>query len=66
MKTSGVLLPSLGLLAPPNLTSLTVLFLCALSVAGALFLLVEMSHPTAGIMKVSATPMLKAFRALGR
>lgn len=62
----AVLFASLGLLAPPNATNLAVLFLCAASVAGAVFLLVEMSHPTTGIMKVSPTPMLNAFRALSR
>jgi hypothetical protein len=61
-----VLFASFGLLAPANPTNVTVLFLCALSVAGAIFLLVEMSHPTTGIMKLSSGPLMKAFGILSR
>jgi hypothetical protein len=61
-----VLFASFGLLAPANPTNVTVLFLCALSVAGAIFLLVEMSHPTSGLMKVSSGPLMKAFSILSR
>src|SRR5207245_2932079 len=36
---------SFGLFAPRNTTVVAVLFLCALSVSGAIFLILEMSHP---------------------
>ncbi|MCY2929949.1 MAG: hypothetical protein NTV86_10725 [Planctomycetota bacterium] len=61
-----VLFASFGLLAHPNPTTLSVLLLCALSVAGAIFLLVEMSHPTTGLMKVSSAPLVKALGILSR
>lgn len=55
-----------NLLAPRNVTVVAVLLLCALSVSGAIFLVVEMSHPESGLMKVSCAPLLKAFSALGQ
>lgn len=61
-----VLFANFGLLAHPNATTLSVLLLCALSVAGAIFLLVEMSHPTTGLMKVSSAPLVKALGILSR
>jgi hypothetical protein len=61
-----VLFASFGMLAPLNTTNVAVHVLCAVSVAGAIFLLEEMSHPMAGIMKVSSTPLVKALEILGK
>jgi len=57
---------SFGLFAPRNATVLLVLFLCALSVSGAIFLILEMNHPLSGFIKVSSAPMLKALEHLGQ
>lgn len=57
---------SFGLVAPRNLTVVAVLFVGALAVATALFLIVEMSRPMGGIMKVSSGPVRKALEHLGR
>jgi len=57
---------SFGLFAPRNGTVITVLLLCALSVSGAIFLILEMSHPLSGFIKVSSAPMLKALEHLGQ
>jgi hypothetical protein len=57
---------SFGLFAPRNTTVIVVLFLCALSVSGAIFLILEMSHPLSGFIKVSSAPMLKALELLGQ
>jgi hypothetical protein len=48
---------SFGLFAPRNATVITVLFVCALSVGGAVFLIAEMDGPFDGILKVSAEPL---------
>ena len=48
---------SFGLFAPRNITVVTVLVVCALSVASAVFLLLEMDGPFDGLLKVSADPL---------
>jgi hypothetical protein len=56
---------SFGLQAPANSTVLTVLLLCALSVAGAVFLVLEMDGPFDGLIKVSPEPLRFALTRLG-
>lgn len=46
-----------GLFAPTNGTVIPVLFVCALSIASALFLVLEMDSPLQGWVKVSAQPI---------
>ena len=48
---------SFGLFAPRNATVLVVLFVCAMSVGGAVFLILEMDGPFEGMVKVSADPL---------
>jgi hypothetical protein len=57
---------SFGLFAPRNVTVLTVLFVCALSVGGAVFLILEMDGPFDGLLKVSADPLRYAHAHLNR
>lgn len=57
---------SFGLLAPRNGTVLTVLLISALSVSGAMLLILEMNHPLDGMIKVSSAPLRKALEHLGR
>jgi hypothetical protein len=57
---------SFGLFAPRNAMVITVLFICAVSVSGAIFLILEMNHPLSGMIKVSSAPMLKALEHLGQ
>ena len=61
-----VLHVSFGMLAPRNATVVAVLLICALSVSGAIFMILEMSHPLDGIIKVSSAPMRKALEHLGQ
>jgi len=61
-----LLYTSFGLLAPRNATVITSMFLGALALATAMFLIVEMNHPMAGALKVSSGPMRKALEHLGR
>lgn len=55
-----------GLIAPKNGTVRVVLFISALSIAGAIFLILEMNSPLGGIIKVSSAPLHKALTLLGR
>jgi len=57
---------SFGMLAPRNATVVAVLLICALSVSGAIFMILEMSHPLDGTIKVSSAPMRKALEHLGQ
>jgi hypothetical protein len=61
-----VIFVSFGLLSPPNTTVVVVLFICALSAAGAIFLILEMGRPFEGLMKISGAPMREAFSHLGQ
>ena len=55
-----------GLFAPRNTTVITVLLISALSVSGAIFIILEMNHPLQGMIKVSSAPMRKALEHLGQ
>jgi hypothetical protein len=57
---------SFGLFAPRNAMVIVVLFICAVSVSGAIFIILEMNHPLSGMIKVSSAPMLKALEHLGQ
>ncbi len=61
-----MLYTSFGLLAPRNGTVLAALFIAALSLATAIFLIVEMNQPMGGALKVSSGPMRKALQHLGK
>jgi hypothetical protein len=57
---------SFGMFAPRNATVLTVLFVCALSVSLAVFLILEMDAPFDGLVKVSADPLRYAYAHLNQ
>jgi hypothetical protein len=57
---------SFGLFAPRNGTVITVLLISALSVSGAIFIILDMTHPLQGMIKVSSAPMRKALEHLGQ
>jgi hypothetical protein len=61
-----MLFVSFGLFAPRNRTVLTVLLLCACSMSGAIFLVLELNRPLDGSIRVSSAPMRKALEHLGR
>lgn len=61
-----ILFVGFGMLSPVNATVLGVLFVCAVSVSGAIFLILEMETPFSGIVKVSSATMQKALENLGR
>jgi hypothetical protein len=57
---------SFGLFAPRNAIAAAALLLCAFSVAGALFLIVEMDGPFAGWVRISSAPLREALAQLDR
>lgn len=61
-----VLFISFGLFAPPNGTVIATLFVCALSVAGAIFLILELDQPFAGVIQISSAPLRNALAHLGQ
>ncbi len=60
-----VLFATFGLLTPSNSTVITVMLVGALSIAGGLFLNLEMSYPLEGFIKVSGAPFQEAIKYLG-
>jgi hypothetical protein len=62
----GLLFVTFGLLAPPNATVIGLLLACALSVAAAVFLIVDMAHPYIGIIHFSDAPLRTALEQLGQ
>lgn len=61
-----IIFASFGLLAPRNATVVAVFFLASFSVAGSIFLVLEMDQPFKGLMKVSSAPIRYALAQLGR
>jgi hypothetical protein len=52
-----VMFGSFGLLSPQNSMVTTVLLLCALSVAAAVFLILDLDQPLDGVIRVSSAPL---------
>ncbi|TMA79949.1 MAG: hypothetical protein E6J56_22230 [Deltaproteobacteria bacterium] len=61
-----VIFASFGLFAPPNGTVVSVLFVCALSIAASIVLIVEMGRPFEGILKISSAPLRYTLSHLGQ
>jgi hypothetical protein len=62
----AIIFMSAGLFAPPNATVIIALMLAALSVAGAIFLILELDSPFDGVIQISQRPMHNALIHLGR
>jgi hypothetical protein len=61
----AIIFTSFGLFAPYNATVVATLFLCALSVSGAIFLILELDSPFAGLMQISDAPLRNALAIVG-
>jgi hypothetical protein len=61
-----IIFASFGLFAPRNATVIAVLCVCALSVSGAIFLIIELDRSFEGLLKVSGAPLRAALAQLGR
>jgi hypothetical protein len=57
---------SFGIFAPRHATMITALFVFSLSVAGALYLILEMDRPFHGLIRLSSAPMREALTRLSQ
>ena len=55
-----------SLLAPPNATAILALMVSALSVSGAIFLILELDRPFGGLIAISGEPMIKVLSQLAK
>ena len=61
-----VLFASFGLFAPRNMAAIITLLLAAISVAAALYLILDLDHPFSGLMQISSSPLRNALSVLGK
>jgi hypothetical protein len=61
-----VIFGTLGLFSPRNGTAYTIIFICALSVATAIFLVLELDQPFEGMLQVSDVPVRNALAEISR
>jgi hypothetical protein len=61
----AIIFMSAGLFAPANATVIIALMLAALSVSGAIFLILELDTPFDGVIQISKKPMYNALAHLG-
>ncbi len=57
---------SFGMVSPPNATVITVLLICSLSAAAALYMILELDRPYGGFIEVSNAPLRNALSYLGQ
>ena len=62
----SIIFASFGLFAPGNATVIAAFFVCALSVSGAIFLILELDQSFEGLLQVSSAPLRAAFAQLGQ
>jgi len=62
----AIIFLSFALFAPRNATVLVTLVVCALSVSGSIFLLLELNSPFDGAIKISSAPMREALARIGQ
>jgi hypothetical protein len=62
----AIIFASFGLSAPRNATVLVALFASALSVAAAMFLIVQLDQPYDGLVRISSAPLRQAIAVLGK
>jgi hypothetical protein len=61
-----ILFAGFGLVSANNRTVITTLFVCALSVSGAIFLIEDIAHPLEGLMQIPRAPAQTALSHLGQ
>ena len=62
----AVIFASFGLFAPRNASVVAALFVAALGLSGALFMMVEMDQPYQGLVKIPSTSLRTALEQLGQ
>jgi hypothetical protein len=61
-----IIFMSFGLFAPYNVTVIATLLVCALSVSGAIFMVLQLDSPFEGLIRISSTPVQNALAHLGK
>jgi len=62
----SIIFTSFGLLSPRNMTVVVTLFVCALSVSAAIFLILELDSPFSGLLQISDAPLRSAIAHIGQ
>jgi hypothetical protein len=62
----AMLFASFSLFARPNLTIVCTLLICALSVSGAIYLVLELDRPFSGLIQISSAPLKGALEQMGK
>ena len=62
----SILFVSFGLYTPPNATVIATLFVCALSVSGAIFLILELDQSFEGLIRIPSAPLRNALAHLSQ
>jgi hypothetical protein len=62
----AIIFSSFGIFSPRNATVIAVFLVCAMSVAGAIFLILELDRSFEGMMQVSGEPLRQALARLGK
>jgi hypothetical protein len=62
----SIIFLSFGLFAPTNKIAIAALLLAALSVSGAIYLVLELDRPFDGLIQISSEPMRRALSHLGK
>jgi len=55
-----------SVIAPRSVTALTILIVSALSISGAIFLIVELDRPFSGLIRIPNEPLLRALSNMGK
>ena len=61
-----VIFASFGMFSTRNATVIIAFFICALSVAGSLYLILELDQPYHGLIKISSAPLREALAHMGQ
>jgi hypothetical protein len=61
----AMLFTSFSMFARPNATTVVTLLICAVSVACAIFLILELDRPFEGLIRISSDPLRRALEQLG-
>jgi hypothetical protein len=62
----AIIFASFGLFAPRNATVVATFFVCALSVSGAIFLILELDRSFEGFIQVSSAPLRVALAQISQ
>jgi len=62
----SMIFTNFGLFSPRNATVVATLFVCALSMSGAIFLILELDSPFSGLLQISDLPLRDATAHIGQ